>query len=481
MERCHRSLMQRVMKPTGRDSGAQYSRDAVRSRARRRGVALVWTAIFLLALVGIVGLSLDWGKAMFNLHQLQNAADAAALAGAQFVKFDLDGARWHARAISAENYADNVSVFLRDNPGNDPNLDVVVGYWIRQTRTFTAFDPANPGPTNAVKVVDRRTEELPDGPLPLVFGSVFGKDTVRASRRAIAWSVGSTGAGLICLVPDETGLKIQGDAVINVQGGDVQIDSRSEQAGVSVGSTFTLKADEVNVVGWVDPCDRWMDAGITGEFSVNTAPVVQPIGDPLKDLLAPDVSAMRLDPNEVSVNGESITLRPGYYPNGIRMTSGNIHLEPGIYAVGGGTRLNPERGLILSGGTIEGNGIMFYITKSLSPLLIDGRVNIGGNALVRLTAPTEGIYEGMSFFQDRANTRDALVIGTADSFQVDGVLYFPKCGDSPRGEGLEIGGTGLDLGVQLITWKLYVRGNSDVTINYNGENFIRGYRSILVE
>jgi len=195
MERCYyRSLMQRVTKPRGRDSGAEYSRDAVQSRARRRGIALVWTAIFLLTLVGIVGLSLDWGKAMFNLHQLQNAADAAALAGAQFVKFDLDGARWHARAISSENYADRVAVFLRDNPANDPNLDVVVGYWMRQTRTFTAFDPANPGPTNAVKVVDRRTNELPDGPLPLVFGSVFGKDSVAASRRAIAWSVGSTGA-----------------------------------------------------------------------------------------------------------------------------------------------------------------------------------------------------------------------------------------------------------------------------------------------
>ena len=98
-----------------------------------------------------------------------------------------------------------------------------------------------------------------------------------------------------------------------------------------------------------------------------------------------------------------------------------------------------------------------------------------------MTAPTDGTYEGISFFQDRANTRDALVIGTADSFQVDGVLYFPKCGDSRNGVGLEVGGTGLDLGVQLITWKLYVRGNANVTINYDGDNFIRGYRSILVK
>ena len=442
-------------------------------------MALVWTALFLLVLIGIVGLSLDWGKGAFNVHQLQNAADAGALAGAQFAKFDIDAARRQARAVAGENYADNISVFLRDNPTNDPNLDVVVGYWMRQTRTFTAFDPANPGPTNAVKVVDHRTDEVPDGPLPLVFGSVFGKDSVRVSRRAIAWSVGSTGAGLICLATDDTGLKIQGDAVINVNNGDVQIDSSSAQAGVSLGSTFTLKADEVNVVGWVDPCDRWMEAGVTGDFSVNTAPVVQPVGDPLQDLPAPDVGAMRLDANEISVSSESVTLRPGYYPNGIRMTSGSIHLEPGIYAVGGGASLNPERGLILSGGTISGSGVMFYITKSLTG--IDGRLNIGGNTLVNLTAPTEGTYEGISFFQDRANTRDGLVIGTADSFQVDGVLYFPKCGDSQHGAGLEVGGTGLDLGVQLITWKLYVRGNSNVTINYDGENFIRGYRSILVE
>ncbi len=445
----------------------------------RRGIALVWTAIFLLVLIGIVGLSLDWGKGAINVHQLQNAADAAALAGAQFAKFDIDGARWHARAISAENYADNVSVFLRDNPDNEPNLDVVVGYWMRQTRTFTAYDPANPGPTNAVKVVDHRTEEVPDGPLPLVFGSVFGKPTVRASRRAIAWSVGSTGAGLICLATDDTGLRVQGDAVIDVENGDVQIDSNSVTAGVSIGGTFTLKADEVNVVGQVDPCDRWMEAGIAGEFSVNTAPDVSRVGDPLENLPAPDVGAMRLDANEISVNGESVTLRPGYYPNGIRMTSGGIHLEPGIYAVGGASKLNPEAGLILTGGKVDGVGVMFYITKSLTG--INARLNIGGNAIFDVNAPTEGPYEGISFFQDRANTRDALIIGTADSFQVDGVLYFPKCGDSARGVGLEVGGVGLDLGVQLITWKLYVRGNANVTINYDGENFIRGYRSILVE
>ena len=55
-------------------------------RRNPRGVALVWTAIMLFVMIGIVGLSIDWGWATLDAHQLQNASDAAALAGAMLVK-----------------------------------------------------------------------------------------------------------------------------------------------------------------------------------------------------------------------------------------------------------------------------------------------------------------------------------------------------------------------------------------------------------
>src|SRR5690349_19054629 len=59
-----------------------------RSYRNRRGIALIWFAILGMVLVGLAGLALDTGYVMLTGHQLQNAADAAALAGANSVAFD---------------------------------------------------------------------------------------------------------------------------------------------------------------------------------------------------------------------------------------------------------------------------------------------------------------------------------------------------------------------------------------------------------
>jgi Flp pilus assembly protein TadG len=53
-----------------------------RLRANDRGAVIIYTAFFLLVLLGFVALGVDVGKAMATRTQLQRAADAAALAGA---------------------------------------------------------------------------------------------------------------------------------------------------------------------------------------------------------------------------------------------------------------------------------------------------------------------------------------------------------------------------------------------------------------
>jgi Flp pilus assembly protein TadG len=56
----------------------------IESAARRgeRGVAIIWLALFMLVLLGFGSLSVDVAKLAATKTQLQNAADAAALAGA---------------------------------------------------------------------------------------------------------------------------------------------------------------------------------------------------------------------------------------------------------------------------------------------------------------------------------------------------------------------------------------------------------------
>ena len=53
-----------------------------KTQTSRRGIAIIWTAILVVVMIGFVGLACDTGYGLLVAHQLQNAADASALAGA---------------------------------------------------------------------------------------------------------------------------------------------------------------------------------------------------------------------------------------------------------------------------------------------------------------------------------------------------------------------------------------------------------------
>jgi hypothetical protein len=52
-------------------------------------------------------------------------------------------------------------------------------------------------------------------------------------------------------------------------------------------------------------------------------------------------------------------------------------------------------------------------------------VNIGNGAMLNFTAPTSGSYNGVLFYQDRADTQPASIQGGANS-TLTGILYFPS-------------------------------------------------------
>ena len=54
-------------------------------RSRERGVVIIWLAFFMLTMLGFVALGIDVAKVMAARTELQNAADAAALAGASAI------------------------------------------------------------------------------------------------------------------------------------------------------------------------------------------------------------------------------------------------------------------------------------------------------------------------------------------------------------------------------------------------------------
>ena len=67
--------------------------------------------------------------------------------------------------------------------------------------------------------------------------------------------------------------------------------------------------------------------------------------------------------------------------------------------------------------SMSGTGVTIYVET--------GAVTMAGGATVSLSAPTTGYYQGILFYQDRANTSDATLVG-GTSERMNGVLYFPK-------------------------------------------------------
>jgi hypothetical protein len=229
-------------------------------------------------LLGFLGLALDWGYTLWVAGQLQNAADASALAGAQQVYDSHSAARTAAINIASANYAAG-SVQLWPNPTNESDGDGVVGFYDADTRTFTSTDQAN---ANAVYVLARRNEGAKAGALPLFFGPIFGKDTADVVRFAIAVAEGGPNyASVIALNPsDPKTFHLQGNAALFVSGA-VQVDSTHRQAAYYNGTPITFTADEVNIVGEHD---------IKGRPNLPDQNDFEPyVADPLADLPQPAV------------------------------------------------------------------------------------------------------------------------------------------------------------------------------------------------
>jgi hypothetical protein len=302
-----------------------YSRRLSRKHHRRRGAILVWVALFSMVLILFVGLSLDAAKLVLNVNQLQNAADAAALAGALVVKGQSPGVtRQMAHDIGLQNVADRFAVTLRTTPSpqedpfpaDDSLYDIVVGRWVKYNSTFL---PTLDAP-NAVMVIARRNVALANAgapPLRLTFGPIVGIDTVNTAREAIAFCNSSGGAGLIVLsdLPNQ-GAEIGANANINIDGGGVHINSTSmgnnNSAGAWIHGSPVFDAGFLNVVGTVSPPpddSAWeaifadaQAAGQAGGYPVmNYDDGVQHIDDPLAAAMLAasepyvDATGMRLD------------------------------------------------------------------------------------------------------------------------------------------------------------------------------------------
>lgn len=168
--------------------------DAVRTVKNNRGIALVYLAILLVALIAISGLVVDLGYMYVTKSQMQNAADAGALAGVYKIMSTANptdtiqtAAKLAAKDFASRNTAATTPVNLSSKLSSDNELaidnDIAVGFW-----NFTTFHRGQT-PINAIEVRPKRVKNNPDSSMSAInsfFAQVVGFDSFDVSARAIA-------------------------------------------------------------------------------------------------------------------------------------------------------------------------------------------------------------------------------------------------------------------------------------------------------
>jgi Flp pilus assembly protein TadG len=348
-------------------------------RKNEKGMVLVLIVILVPVLLAGLGLVIDNGHAYDLKRRLQKAADAGAVAAAQEMRRNNTAG---AEAAAIKNAA--------LNGASAPESEVTI---IRPPKTGKrAGDPF------FFEITVRRKS-------PLYFmRALFEKDVV-VEAKAVAGVTTGTNCLITLNKTASASLLASGTVMADFGVCAVQVNSSSSTAGRTNGGAI-VKAATINIVGNYSGTG-FTPTPITGASYVN---------DPLADLAPPTVEKCDFN-KEVKVDSP-MTLSPGTYCGGLTVTAqGVATVQPGVYIIKSGLT-------VLGGGTLKGDGVMFYLTQS--PY---GPVNFAGTSIIQLTAPKSGTYSGILFFGDRTVTLPAgktnKFAGTADSY-LTGALYFPS-------------------------------------------------------
>ncbi len=416
------------------------------ARRREAGLAFVIVAIFAVVLLGFVGLALDGSHVQSAAHQLQDAADAAALAAAAKLASEsspsggsYDTTRTAAVDVAALNEAVGLPVKLDPNTGNSAGGDVVVGTWNTASSVFT---PTTTSP-NAVKVVARRTTGTADGPLPLYFGGALGFASGEVARTAIASFVVSPNPFVLVLDPAGDGaLTMSGNGSLGVSGGKVQVNSTSS-TGIKMSGNAVISADVAAVCG---------NASLSGNASIsNLEAGASAYADPLESLLPTSTAWNTVKnsmPKPLGANGKiggTGTFAPGYYPKGLSLSGPSIAtLQPGLYMFGDSFSMSGQSTLI-------GTAVTFLVDSGIQP-------SLSGGAGMTITPPSSGTYKGLAMMCHRSTTGSSVLKLSGNGLiQCQGTFYVPGGGASLSGNG-----AAQALG-QLICWSLTMSGNGACT------------------
>lgn len=369
-----------------------------------RGAVAVIIALAMPLIIAGAGFGVEVGYWRFDQVRLQQAADAAAFAGA-VVK----------RAGHA-NVTDAATIAATSN-----------GYTsASDTITINAPSTATPGDPNSVEAVITRTETK------LFIGLFTNKPTTVIASSTASFATAAN-ACILALSPSASkAANFAGNSSLTLDGCTVMSDS--------------IASDALNVQGSADvtvPCMYAVGgASLGGTTNLTACPAVEtsqpPVGDPYSALVMPT------DSGSCKNQGNGATLNAGHYCS--LSFKNNVNLNPGVYIVDGGSLS------VNANANVSGSGVTFYLENGAS-------VSMNGNSDLQLSAPTTGIYAGFLFIDDRSNTGGITINGDSTS-SMTGIIYAPDASVSYIGNFAGTNGC-TQIVARTISWSGSTQFNDD--------------------
>jgi hypothetical protein len=245
--------------------------------------------------------------------------------------------------------------------------------------------------------------------------------------------------------------------VSGIYGGAILVNSMNSQAAIASGNA-SVSASEVDVAGASGPQTSDHASFNTPEINVNEAPYA----DPLASLPTPSPSATPY-PAAIITGNNSVTLSPGTYLGGITVSGqASVTLMPGVYILEGG-------GFNVSGqANVTGQQVMIFN----APTKPNDAIQVRGQATLTLTAPINGVYQGIAIFQDRVANAPTMQFSGLANVQITGTIYAAGALTQVKGSAvLQLQGSAVNqIGAHLIVSDLQVSGNGVVTVDASFNN-----------
>ena len=403
------------------------------------GQAIVLLAIFMLAMIMIVGLAIDAGQLYSAKRTQQEAADAAAFAG---------GVVLYQGGTPAQAIAAATADATRNGYTDNVNSSNVFVYSPPQTGPF-----ANNAKYVEVKIVSQvRTALVPAQSIlnPVTARGVAGANPLKSPFAIVLLK--ATGP---CLTMSGTG----GLSVPNGPNLGGQIQANCTGTSLSLGGGQLVDNLGIRTVGTVNNPGL-----VTGPLTQNISKIADPFAafpkPPITNIVSNSLFTV-----PASACSAATPLTPGTYVGGIINTNNcDVYFGTGIFIIkGGGINQASSSGNMT---TLPGGGAMLYNTHSnyagpigsgsCGAIMADSG---GGFAMVAIPPAINPTYGGMSFYQDAACTNTISIVSNG-SYNFTGTFYAPTATVDLQSQ------SSMTLNAQLVVSQITMVASGTVTVNY---------------